>query len=129
MQFDYNKDILISNINNTSHPQVIGWSPSAASSMTTANGRLKVKHLGTIFQIYPKGLPNHGDCLILESQYTTKEKKNLKDSISDMIANGVREYDSNNNKDKDNSERDGKKSPFKTAADLLKNQENSLGMK
>ncbi len=99
--------------------------------MVTANGgRLKLKHLGTIFQIYPKGLPDLGDCLRFEGQYITKEKKKLKDSISDMIANGVRGYDSeNNNKDEGNSERGSKKSPFKTAVDLLRNQGNSLGMK
>ncbi len=97
--------------------------------MTTANGgMLKVKYLGTIFQIYPEGLPDHGDCIGFEGQYITKEKKNLKDSISDMIANGVRGYDSDGDGE-DNSEIDSKKSPFKTAADLLKNPENSLGTK
>ncbi|HXT85074.1 MAG TPA: hypothetical protein VN704_12230 [Verrucomicrobiae bacterium] len=82
-QFDYNKDISISNINNgTSHPQVTNWSTSssaAATVATTANGRLKVKHLGTLFQIYPNGLPVHGDCLRFEGHYIVKEKKYLKD--------------------------------------------------
>ncbi len=126
-QFDYNKDIPTTNnnINDTSHPQVIDRSSSSSSSSSSlyssANGMLKVKHLGTIFQIYPNGLPDLGDCLRFEGQYITKEKKKLKDSISDMIANGVRDYDSNNNKDgENNSERDSKKSPFVTAADLLK---------
>ena len=116
-QFDYSKDIPISNINNTtSHHQVTSWSSSLSA---IANRRLKVKHMGTIFQIYPKGLPDHGDCLRFEGRYITKEKKNLKDSISDMIGNGIRGYDSDGN-DEDNSERDDNKSPFKTAADLLK---------
>ena len=77
---------------------------SAAALMATSNGKLKVKHLGTIFQIYPKGLPDHGDDLRLEGRYILKENKNLKDSIFDIIANGVRGYDSYGDEDEDNSE-------------------------
>ncbi len=55
---------------------------------------------------YPKGLPDHGDCLRFEDQYITKEKKNLKDSIADMIASGIRCYDSDSdNEDSDDLEK------------------------
>ena len=95
-------------------------SSATAAMATTANGRLKIKHLGTIFQIYPNGLPDHGDWLRLEGLYIAKEKKKLKNSIFNIIANGVRGYNGDDYADEDNSERDSQKSPFKTAADLFK---------
>lgn len=117
-QFDYNIDLPLSsnNNNNTSmSTQVLCWS-SPSSLATTANGRLKIKHLGTIFQIYPKGLPDHGECLRLEGHYIAKEKKKkLSDSIGDMIASGGH-IDEDNEPEKD----DNKKSPFETAESLLK---------
>ncbi len=116
-QFDYNIDLPISsnNNNNAMSTQVLGWS-SSPSSLAKANGRLKIKHLGIIFQIYPKGLPDHGECLRLEGHYIAKEKKKkLSDSICDMIAHGGH-MDEDNESEKD----DSKKSPFETAASILK---------
>ena len=72
-QFDYNKDIPTNN----NIPTVLSWSP--------VYGRLKVMHLGTIFQAYPKGLPELGDCARFEGYYITKDKKKLKDVIPDII--------------------------------------------
>jgi hypothetical protein len=103
-QFDYNKDI---STNNTS-PTVLSWSP--------AYGRLKIAHMGIIFQIYPKGLPELGDCTRFEGHYSTKDKKTLKDTIVDII-----EWDNGyGNGDREGDEKKGKKSPFVTAEDLLK---------
>ena len=114
IQFDYNKDIPT---NNTS-PTVLSWFP--------AYGRLKVKHLGTIFQIYPKGLPELGGCARFEAHYSTKEKKKkLKDIIADIIEwdNG---YGNGDGTEKERGDKKGKKSPFVTAEDLLKKaKENS----
>ncbi len=75
-------------------------------------------HLGTIFQAYPKGLPELGDCARFEGHYSTKEKK-LKDVIPDIIDwdNGDGDGDGT---EKEGDEKKGKKSPFVTAEDLLK---------
>jgi hypothetical protein len=89
-QFDYNKDIP------TSELDQLRWA--------IAYGRLQIKYLGTIFQIYPKGLPELGECTRVEGHHSTTEKKNLKDTISDII----------------DVDRKGKKSPFVTAEDMLK---------
>jgi hypothetical protein len=106
-QFDYNKDIPTNNAG----PTVLSWAP--------AYGRLKVGHLGTIFQIYPKGLPDLGDCLRFEGHYSTKEKKNLKDTLSDIIEwdNGHGDY---GGIAVGGGDKKGKRSPFVTAEDLLK---------
>ena len=71
----------------------------------------------TIFQIYPKGLPDHGECLRFEGQYVSKYKKNLKDSISGMITNG--DY-MNNSNETENEYDNSKKTPFETAEYILK---------
>jgi hypothetical protein len=89
-QFDYNKDIP------TNELDQLSW--------TIAYGRLQIKYLGTIFQIYPKGLPELGECTRVEGHYSTTEKNRLKDTISDII----------------DVDRKGKKSPFVTAEDMLK---------
>jgi hypothetical protein len=89
-QFDYNKDIP------TNELDQLSW--------TIAYGRLQIKYLGTIFQIYPKGLPELGECTRVEGHHSTTEKNSLKDTISDII----------------DVDRKGKKSPFVTAEDMLK---------
>ncbi len=106
-QFDYNKDIPTSNTS----PTVLSWSP--------AYGRLKVEYLGTIFQIYPKGLPELGDYTRFEGHYSTKDKKKLKDAILDIIE---RDNGNGNSDDRDKEGRDkkGKKSPFVTAEEMFK---------
>jgi hypothetical protein len=51
-QFDYNKDI---SLRKSCDPQVLSW------SSIVSYGRIQIEILGTIFQIYPKGLPENGD--------------------------------------------------------------------
>jgi hypothetical protein len=103
-QFDYNKDIPTSN----NSPTVLSWCP--------AYGRLKVAHMGTIFQIYPKGLPELGDCTRFEGHYSAKDKKKLKDTIADII-----EWDNGHDDgDREGGDKKGKKSPFVTAEEMLK---------
>jgi len=41
--------------------------------------------MGTIFQIYSKGLPDLGDCTRFEARYITKDKKKLKDVIWEIM--------------------------------------------
>ncbi len=102
-QFDYNKDIPTNN----KSPTVLSWA--------IGYGRLKVAYMGAIFQIYPKGLPEIGDCARFEAHYSTKDKKKLKDVIPDII-----EWDNGNSDDREGGEKKGKKSPFVTAEDMLK---------
>src|SRR4051794_23066836 len=64
-QFDYNKDMPCSAKRNTD-TQVLSWSD------IKAYGRLQIEHLGTIFQIYPKGLPDNGDYIRFEGHYYRK---------------------------------------------------------
>lgn len=99
-QFDYNKDIPSSA--KDTDTQVLSWSP------IRTYGRLQIEHLGTIFQIYPKGLPDNGDYSRFEGHYYRKNeyKKNLAESLSDIV-------------DGDN-ELAPRTLPFVTAEDLLK---------
>ncbi len=87
-QFDYGKDIPV-----TSDPMIITYA---------AQGILKIKYLGVVFQIYPKGLPEVGNNLRIEGQYNTKENKKIKDLIPDIVM-----------------DKKEKRSPFVTAEDLL----------
>jgi hypothetical protein len=98
-QFDYNKDISHSAINN-GDPQILNWSPIAAY------GRLQIEFLGTIFQIYPKGLPENGDFTRFEGHYF--RKKNLSETLSDVV-----------DADNDDKEEQETRLPFVTAEDLL----------
>ena len=90
-QLEYNKDIPIS----SKDPAVVSWAP--------VNGRLKIKYLGVIFQVYPKGLPEIGDCTRIEAQYNTKKKEKLVDTIADIIDGG----------------KEGNRLPFVTAEDMF----------
>ncbi len=90
-QLEYNKDIPTS----SKDPTVVSWAP--------VNGRLKIKYLGVIFQIYPKGLPEIGDASRIEAQYNTKKKEKLVDTIADIVDGG----------------KEGKKLPFVTAEEML----------
>ncbi len=93
-QFDYNKDISI----NKMEPSIVSW--------TVAHGRLQIRYLGTIFQIYPKGLPVDGNYIRFEGHYNTQEKKKLIDIIPSIV-------------DDHNNNGNGKSSLFVTAEDLL----------
>jgi hypothetical protein len=103
-QFDYNKDIPCSAKRNTD-TQVLSWSD------IKAYGRLQIEHLGTIFQIYPKDLPDNGDYIRFEGHYYRKngDKKSLAESLSDIL-------DSNDEEEGEPAER----LPFVTAEDMLK---------
>ena len=82
-QFDYNKDISYS-ANSNGDPQVLSWS----SSLAAAYGRLQIEFLGTIFQIYPKGLPENGDFTRFEAHYFRRkknDKKNFAETLSDIV--------------------------------------------
>ncbi len=106
-QFDYNKDIPT---DNTSHT-VLSW--------TAAYGRLKVEYLGTIFQIYPKGLPEMGICTRFEGHYSTREKKRLEDTLSDIIDDGGGGGGSSGKEEEEKDGNKGKRSPFITAEEML----------
>ncbi len=41
----------------------------------SANGRLRLKHLGSVFQVYPKWMPEKGKCIRFDGQSSTREKK------------------------------------------------------
>lgn len=103
-QFDYGKDIpsMIPNAD----PKVVSW---------TAQGILRIKDIGTVFQAYPKGIPDIGECTRFEGHYNTKEDKELKDIIPDVIDKG-----NNSNDSEYGSTKDRKNSPFVTAEELLK---------
>lgn len=91
-EFDCNKDLVIADLKDK-YP-MIDW---------TARGLIKVKHLGTIFQIYCKPLPDSGKVLRFESQHALKENKTVLDIVNDVTANNTL--------------------PFMTAEDLLKQQQ------
>jgi hypothetical protein len=93
-QLEFNKDVPAND------PNVVSWAP--------VNGRLKIKYLGVIFQIYPKGLPELGDCTRFENRFTTKKKVNMVDTLADIVS-----------EDQD-EEAYVKKSPFVTAEELFK---------
>ena len=96
-QLEFNKDISIND------PAIVSWAP--------VNGRLKIKYLGVIFQIYPKELPEIGECARFESKFTTKSKeKRMIDTLAELV---------NDDNDEDGAEQ-GKKSPFITAEEILK---------
>jgi len=109
-QFDYNKDISHSADNNsTGNPQPLSW------SSLPAYGRLQIEFLGTIFQIYPKGLPENGDFTRFEGHYFRKknDKKNLEHTLSDIVVGDIHE-------DVDDEKEQETSLPFVTAEDLLK---------
>ena len=89
-QLEFNKDI------STDSPELVSWTP--------VNGRLKLKYLGALFQIYPKGLPELGDCARFENRLTTKKKVRMIDTLADIVS----------------MDEEGKKSPFVTAEELFK---------
>jgi hypothetical protein len=89
-QLDYNKDIP------SADPAVLSWAP--------VNGRLRIEYLGVVFQIYPKGIPEIGDCTRFEGHHRTNRKERLVDKIGDIVDVG---YGGE------------KKLPFVTAEELL----------
>ena len=72
-QFDYNKDI--------------SEKESPVPIITSYSLRIQLEYLGAVFQIYPKGLPEIGDCTRIEGQYSTteKEKAVVVDIVTDII--------------------------------------------
>jgi hypothetical protein len=102
LQFEYNKDIP------TKDPIIASWAP--------INGRLRIEYLGTLFQIYPKGLPDVENILRIEAKNTMKEKKKVVDAVSDIIES----------KRKSKIEGVGGISPFNTAEKLLKRAKENL---
>jgi len=116
-QFDYNKDIP-SSLSKNRDPKVLSW------SSISAYGRLQIEHLGTVFQIYPKGLPDNGDYTRFEGHYYRKKdnNKNLTDTLSDIL-----EADNNNYDDNEEGEPVEKKLPFVTAEDMLKKVKENMG--
>jgi hypothetical protein len=97
-QLDYNKDIP------SGDPTVLSWAP--------VNGRLRIEYLGVVFQIYPKGMPELGECIRIEGHYRTNKKERLVDKIGDIVGGG--------GGGGGNAEGE-KKLPFVTAEELLSN--------
>jgi len=95
-QIEFNQDI------STKDPEVVSWAP--------VNGRLRIKYLGVLFQIYPKGLPEIGDCIRIDGRFTTKKKARLVDMLADIV----------------NMDKQGKKSPFVTADRLFEKEKEKL---
>lgn len=102
-QLEFNKDI------STDNPEVVSWAP--------VNGRLKIKYLGVIFQIYPKGLPELGDCARIETKFTTQKKVKMIDMLADIVS-----------EDEDEGKQ-GKKSPFVTAEELFRKIKENMELK
>ncbi len=75
-RFDYNKDISVKGLEARPPLEGISW---------ISRGLLKIKYLGTIFQIYSKELPEKGEHLRVESHYSTKEKKNVVKTVEDIV--------------------------------------------
>jgi len=71
-QIEFNKDI------SSKDPELVSWAP--------VNGRLKIKYLGATFQIYPKGLPELGECDRIEVKFTTKKKVRMTDTLADIVS-------------------------------------------
>ena len=81
---------------------MLSWAP--------VNGRLRIEYLGVVFQIYPKGIPELGNCTRFEGQYSTNRKERLVDKIAEIVGGGG-----------DGSAEGEKKLPFVTAKELLSN--------
>jgi hypothetical protein len=112
-QFDYNKDISSISIKNKEDPQVLSW------LSIVSYRRIQIEILGTIFQIYPKGLPENGDFIRFEAHYFRKkneDKKNLSETLSEIV-------DGDNHEDEKSQET---RLPFVTAEDLLKKDKEKL---
>jgi hypothetical protein len=69
-QFDYNKDISIKE--------------STAIQITSWSLRVQLRYLGALFQIYPKGLPDIGECIRFEGQHSSNKKEKVIDTVSDI---------------------------------------------
>ncbi len=75
-RFDYNKDISTLKLNEK-YP-IINWN---------SKGILKLKYLGTIFQIYSKNMPFEGSILRSEGHYIAEKKRNLVDMVQNIVSN------------------------------------------
>ncbi len=75
-RFDYNKDISVKALETHHSLTSISWA---------SRGLLKIKYLGTIFQIYSKELPEKGEHLRVEGHFSTKEKKSVVETVEDIV--------------------------------------------
>ena len=101
-RFDYNKDISIKELESKhSTTTSINWS---------SKGILKVKYLGTLFQIYCKPMPEKGECLRVDGHYTTTDKKKAVEMVGDIATAASASASASETV---------KKHPFTTAEELL----------
>ncbi len=110
-RFDYNKDISLSNLRGRPPLENMSW---------TSKGLLKIKYLGTIFQIYSKELPEKGANLRVEGHFSTGEKNNVIDTVEDMVLLSNSRSDLSNLK----YENKRRKHPFTTAEEMLRDLRN-----
>ncbi len=93
MQFDYNKDIPIKDLEDKrSTTKAISW---------TSKGVLKLDYFGTIYQVYCKPMPFVGECLRFEGHYNAKTKVKLEDMVANIV--------------------NGEKHPFTTLEEMILN--------
>ena len=121
-RFDYNKDISIKDLRGSHTPLTgISW---------TSRGLLKIKYLGTIFQIYSKELPEKGDHLRVEGHYSTKEKKNVVETVENIVVASDSTFtsseDHNHHQPKDEKTTRNHRHPFITAEEMLYNNRKNM---
>ncbi len=95
-EFDYNKDLIVEKLE--AERPMVNWA---------AKGLIKLKHLGPLFQIYCKPMPDIGDCLRFDVHYATKQNRTVAQTVKDIV-NG------------------GETSPFVTAEDMLSKMRNTV---
>ncbi len=83
-----------------------------------------MKYLGTIFQIYSKELPEKGKILRVEGHFSTEEKKNVVESVEDMVLLSNSRSDLGQ---PDPNEKTTRKHPFTTAEEMLLGQRKAVG--